>query len=345
MRVLVTGSDGYIGTVLVERLIKAGHEVHGMDSLWFQDCLFGPAHGTVYPMSAKDMREVHQFDLAGFDAVCHLASLCNDPLGNMNPALTEEINERASIRIAQFAAAAGVSRFVFSSSCSIYGASFGELADEEAPLDPLTPYAVAKMRVEDALLRMARPGFSPVILRNATAYGVSPKLRLDLVVNNLAACAFTRRKIVLESDGTPWRPIVHVEDIADAFIAALDAPIEQVHCGIFNVGSTRDNYQVIDIAEAIRDAIGHCEIVLAAKAGPDRRTYRVSCDRICGGLNGYRPRWSLEAGVNQLLDAFAFHGLTEEEFKGPRYQRLATIRERQARGELDHHLYAAELVA
>lgn len=345
MKVLVTGSDGYIGTVLVDRLIRAGHEVHGMDSLWFRDCVFGPVNGPACPVSAKDMREVHQFDLSGFDAVCHLASLCNDPLGNMNPELTEEINERASIRIAQYAAAAGVRRFVFSSSCSLYGASYGDFADEDAPLDPLTPYAVAKLRVEHALKNMARPDFSPVILRNATAYGISPKLRLDLVVNNLAACAFTRRKILLESDGTPWRPIVHVEDIADAFVAALDAPVEQVHARVFNVGSTADNYQVLDIAEAIRDALGNCEIELAPKAGPDRRTYRVNCDRICGGLDGYRPRWTLKTGINQLLDAFATHGLDEAQFRSPRYYRLAAIRERQARGELDQHLYTAEMVA
>src|SRR5690606_1175686 len=288
---------------------------------------------------------VHPFDLHGFDAVCHLASLCNDPLGNMNPGLTEEINERASVRIAQYAAAAGVRRFVFSSSCSIYGASDGDFADEDAPLAPLTPYAVAKLRVEEALKEMAGPDFSPVILRNATAYGFSPKLRLDLVVNNLAACAFTRRKIVLESDGTPWRPIVHVEDIADAFIAALDAPVEQVHSRTFNVGCTAENYQVRDIAEAIRDALGRCEIVLAPKAGPDRRTYRVNCDRISGGLNGYRPRWTLRDGVNQLLDAFESHGLDEEQFRSPRYYRLAAIKERQARGELDQYLYTAEAMA
>jgi nucleoside-diphosphate-sugar epimerase len=341
MRVLVTGHDGYIGPVLCERLRAGGHEVHGLDVGWFDGC--GLAEPARVPALAKDVRDVTPADLAGFDAVCHLAGLSNDPLGELNASLTEDVNYRATVRLAQAARAAGVARFLFSSSCSTYGAAEeAGLVDEEGELRPQTAYAVSKVRSEEALAALADPGFSPVYLRNATVYGVAPRLRCDLVVNNLTAWAFTTRRIVLLSDGTPWRPLVHVADVADAFAALLEAPRAIVHDQAFNVGAPDENYRVRDVAAIVGEAVPGCAVELSEDASPDSRSYRVDFSKIARLVPAFRPRWSVELGVQELLHAYAQVGLSEDDFQGARYVRLRRVRELIERGQLDASLRLRE---
>jgi nucleoside-diphosphate-sugar epimerase len=339
MRVLVTGDKGYIGAVMVPMLLQHGHAVNGLDVDWFKDSAFGEPLTTI-PSKRKDLRDLDASDVEGFDAVVHLAGLSNDPLGDLNPSLTDEINHVASVRLAKLAKEAGVKRFLFSSSCSMYGAAGGEaLLDEEAPFRPVTPYALSKVQVEQDLIKLADSSFSPIFLRNATAYGVSPRLRFDLVLNNLVAWACTTGRIYIKSDGTPWRPIVHVEDIGRAFIAVLNAPRELVHCGAFNVGSTQENYQIRDLAEIVREIVPGCRIEYAKDGGPDRRCYRVDFGKLAKILPEFKPHWNARQGAEQLYQAIQRFGLRLEDFEGPRYMRISHIRQLLSAGQLDANLH------
>ena len=334
MKVLVTGHLGYIGTVMVPMLLSGGYEVVGLDSDLYRDCTFGDDPVDV-PTMCKDIRDVEINDLKDIDAVCHLAGLSNDPLGDFNPELTYAINHKASVRLAELAKKAGVSRFVFSSSCSCYGAAGDDMLTEESPFNPVTPYGKSKVWTERDVSPMADNDFSPVFLRNATAYGVSPRLRFDLVLNNIAAWAFTTGKIFMKSDGSPWRPIVHIRDIALAFMTVLAAPRELIHNQAFNVGLTRDNLQIREIAEIVGKTIPDCEIQFAEGASPDKRNYRVNCDRLPETLPAFKPKWDARRGARELYEAYKKYGITLEDFEGPRYQRIGHIHKLFDEGVLD----------
>ena len=337
MKVLVTGHLGYIGTVLTPMLQARGHEVVGLDSDLFRRCTFGEELPDV-PTIIKDVRDVELADVEGFDAICHLAGLSNDPLGDLNPDLTYEINHRASVRLAELAKQAGVQRYIFSSSCSNYGAGGEDWLTEASAFNPVTPYGESKVFVERDVAPLADDRFSPVFLRNATAYGFSPRLRFDLVLNNLVAWAFTTGKIRMKSDGTPWRPIVHIEDISRAFVAVLEAPREAIHNMAFNVGQTIDNVQIRDIAKTVGEVMTDCEISFADGASPDTRNYRVNCDLLPRTVPAFQPAWNHRKGVEQMLQKYQQYGLTLEEFEGPVYQRIGHIRKLLAEGHLDNNL-------
>jgi len=334
MRVLVTGHHGYIGSVLMPLLTAAGIEAVGLDSDLFERCTFGASPRGAWTSLAKDLRDVEVADLAGFDAVLHLAALSNDPLGDLDPDLTYAINLEGSLRLARLAKQAGVRRFLMSSSCSNYGAAGDQLLDEHAELAPLTAYAISKVKLEQALAELADERFSPVYLRNATAYGISPRLRVDLVLNNLVAWAVTTGQIVLQSDGTPWRPIVHVEDICRAFLLLLAAPLEKVHDQAFNIGASAENYRIRELATIVGETIPGCEVTFAAGAGPDARNYRVSCDKLANAFPEFRLKWDARRGARQIYEAYLAAGLTRELFDGPRFKRLAHLRTLLASGEL-----------
>jgi nucleoside-diphosphate-sugar epimerase len=341
MRVLVTGHHGYIGTVLTPMLAAAGHEVVGLDSDLFTACAYGEWHETV-PSIRKDVRDVTLHDLEGFDAVLHLAGLSNDPLGDLNPGLTLEINHQASVHLAELAKQAGVQRFIFSSSCSNYGAAGDDFLDESSAFNPVTAYGRSKVLVEQDVSKLASDNFSPTFLRNATAYGVSPFLRFDLVLNNLVAWAYTTGKIYMKSDGSPWRPIVHIEDISRAFLAALNAPIELVHNEAFNVGQTSENYRVRELAQIVAETVPGCEVSFAPDAGPDKRNYRVNCDKIQGVLPEFKPAWTARRGAQELYDSYQHFGLNLDEFEGPRFKRIAHLKELLATNRIDHSLRRTE---
>ena len=337
MRVLVTGHLGYIGTVMVPMFISEGYDVVGLDSDLYRACTFGDDPVEV-PNICKDIRDVEIGDLKGFDAVCHLAGLSNDPLGDFNPELTYEINHKASVKLAELAKKAGVKRFVFSSSCSCYGAAGDNMLTEEALLNPVTPYGQSKVWTERDVSAMADDDFSPIFLRNATAYGVSPRLRFDLVLNNLTAWAFTTGKILMKSDGSPWRPIVHIRDIAHAFVTVLNAPRELIHNEAFNVGLTRDNLQIRDIATIVGETIPGCKVQFAAGASPDKRNYRVNCDKLPKVLPSFKPQWDARRGAHELYEAYKKNSITLEDFEGPRYQRIGHIRKLLEDGILNVNL-------
>jgi nucleoside-diphosphate-sugar epimerase len=339
-RVLITGHRGYIGSVMTGMFTRAGHEVVGIDNDMFDECLIGDDADPV-PSMHRDVRDIQVGDLEGFDAICHLAGISNDPVGDLSPDITYEINHRASVRLAQLAVEAGVERFVFSSSCSIYGASPGGWVDEESEMNPVTPYGWSKLYVEQEVSEMASDDFSPVYLRNATAYGMSPRLRADLVVNNLTGYAHTRGEVFLKSDGRAYRPLIHIEDISRAFLACVEAPREAIHDEVFNVGSTEENYLIRDVAGLVEERVPGSTVTMSDQASADIRNYRVNCYKIHDALPGFSLAWDVPRGIDELEAAYAKYDLTEEHFLGPLI-RIEHIKRSQAGGSLDGALRVIE---
>jgi nucleoside-diphosphate-sugar epimerase len=337
MRILVTGHRGYIGVEMVTVLKNAGYDVVGLDTGLFDECDFRSPPDDIETLNV-DLRDVMPVHLAGFDAVAHLAALSNDPLGNLNSTMTYDINHHASVRLARAAKEAGVARYVFSSSCSLYGAGGDGFLDEQAAFHPVTPYGESKVLVEQDVALLASDTFSPVFLRNATAYGVSRRLRADIVVNNLVGHAITTGKVLLQSDGTPWRPLVHLRDIIHAFQAVIEAPRETIHNQAFNVGRTSENFRIREVANMVAEIVPGCEVAFAPGAAADARNYRVDFSKIERRLPGYRPQWTLREGIRELYEAYKRAEMGKEEFLGPRYYRLRTIQGLRERGALDENL-------
>jgi len=337
MRVLVTGHKGYIGTALVPMLLRAGHEVLGLDSDLYRNSTYGTSLPQV-PEIIKDIRDVEKSDIEDVDGIIHLAGLSNDTLGDLDPELTYEINHAASVRLAAMAKAQGISRFVFASSCSNYGSAGADMQDETAALNPITAYAISKVMVERDVAGLADDSFSPVFMRNATAYGVSPRIRFDIVLNNLTAWAFTTGQVLLKSDGTPWRPLVHIEDISLAAIAALEAPREVVHNEAFNVGLNSENYQMRQLADIVKQTVPNCQISFAPGAEPDKRNYRVDFSKYARAFPNHLLRWDVRRGARQIYESYQAFGLKRDEYEGPRYKRIAQIASLLQSGQLDKTL-------
>jgi nucleoside-diphosphate-sugar epimerase len=336
MRVLVTGHNGYIGSIMTGVLKSQGFDVSGLDSYLYSECTFGPDVPDI-PAMRKDVRDVEVGDLEGFDAVCHLAGISNDPVGDLIEEVTYEINHIASTRLAKLAKKAGVSRFVFSSSCSIYGASPGGIVDEESPTNPVTAYGWSKIKVEDDLRELADDDFSPIFLRNATAYGASPRLRADLVINNLVGYAVLQGRVLMKSDGTPWRPLIHIEDISRAFAAVLLAPQDRVHSEVFNVAVPGENYQIRDIAALVEEVVPGSRIELADEAGPDIRDYRVDPSKILELVPEFEPVWNVGAGVREIYRSFTEYGTDEGDFL-EKLLRIRWLQKAQSEGRISRDL-------
>ena len=334
MRVLVTGHKGYIGTVMVPLLQKHGHTVIGIDSDLYRNSTYGTPPAPVEEI-IKDVRDIERGDLDGVDAVVSLAALSNDVLGDLNPDVTYEINHQASVRLAGMAQELGIRRYVFASSCSMYGAAGDKVLDESADFNPVTAYATSKVRVERDLSQMATDDFSPTFMRNSTAYGVSPRIRFDVVLNNLSAWAYTTGKVQMKSDGSPWRPIIHIEDISKAVVAVLSAPREKVHNQAFNVGINSENYQIKDLAAMVQETIPDCEISFASDAGPDLRNYRVNFDKYTKTFPDFPLRWNAMEGARSIYDSYRKFGLNKDEYEGPKYKRIAQLKELIRSGQLD----------
>jgi nucleoside-diphosphate-sugar epimerase len=335
MKLLLTGHHGYIGSVMSDVLVQAGHDVTGLDTYLYEGCNFG---NEPLPIAAirKDIRDVEPSDLRGFDAVIHLAALSNDPLGCLDESCTYDINHLGSVSLARAAKMAGVPRFLFASSCSLYGAAGDAMLDETAAFNPITAYGRSKVLVEQDVARLADDSFSPIFLRNATAYGASPRLRADIVVNNFVGVAYTTGKVVIQSDGTPWRPLVHIRDISRAFLAVLEAPREAIHNQAFNVGSSDENYQIRDVAAIVQEVVPGCTVTYLDGGGPDPRCYKVSCDKLHARIPGFRTEWNVRRGAQEMYDGFVRHGLTREAFDG--FVRLKRIQELMAGSRIDEAL-------
>lgn len=337
MRVLITGHKGYIGTAMVPMLLQAGHQVLGLDSDLYRNSTYGTAIPQV-PEKIKDVRDIEKSDLTGIDVIIHLAGLSNDALGDLDPQLTYAINYHASVRLAQMAKELGINRFVFASSCSNYGAAGDKILDETGELNPVTAYAISKVKVEQEVFQLADDEFTPVFMRNATAYGVSPRIRFDIVLNNLTAWAYTTGHILLKSDGTPWRPLVHIEDISLAAIAMIEAPREVVHNQSFNVGQNSENYQMWQLAEIVKETVPNCEIAFADGAEPDKRNYRVNFSKYTNAFPKHQLRWNVRRGAKQIYESYRAIGLHRDEYEGPKYKRIAQLKSLLASGQLDSNL-------
>lgn len=327
MKILVTGTEGYIGALLAPMLMKKGHDVTGLDTGFYRDGWLYSAQSDT-PMQPKminrDLRNISAEDLEGFDVVVHLAELSNDPLGQNNPEITHKINHQGSVNIARLCKEVGIERFVYTSSCSVYGAGSGDFLDETSPVNPQTAYAECKVKVEKDVSEMADSSFSPVFLRNATAFGASPRMRFDIVLNDLSALAWTEKNIAMTSDGSPWRPLVHVQDICKAIVCAVEAPKEAIHNQIFNVGDNKDNYRVREIAEIVAATFPGCDITFGDSGG-DNRSYRVNFDKINSQLPGFACDWDAKKGAEQLLQVFTQIDMSKDVYQAKPFTRLKQL--------------------
>lgn len=337
--ILVTGNTGYIGAVLTKFLMEHSYKVVGLDTKYYEGCKFYSEEVRPFRQIIKDIRDVNEIDLEGITAIVHLAALSNDPLGEINPSLTHQINYFASVKLAKLAKRLGIQRFIFSSSCSVYGIAVGDKPlTEESEFNPITAYAKAKVEAEREISKLADNNFHPVFMRNATVYGISPSLRLDLVVNNLVAWAYCTGKITIMSDGTPWRPIIHVEDLCKAFLVMIEAPIEKIHNQFFNVGINEENYQVKDIAREVKKIVPNSHIEILNKTGPDERTYRVDFSKIKRTFPQFTPTWNLRKGIEELYQAYKNFNLTQKDLESPKYFRVRWIRYLIESKKLDNNL-------